>query len=138
MTELPYTGAPDALVRGSADAAGIDLRITEAISMQAGESKMVGTGVNVAIPTGHFGLVVVRSSLGMKGLTLANAAGIIDSDYRGEIKVALHSFVAIDLAAGERVAQMIVVPFAVLTPVNVDVLDDTARGQGGFGSTGTA
>lgn len=101
------------------------------------EAVTVRTGVSVAIPNGHVGLVYMRSSLGVKGVVLANGTGVIDSDYRGEILLKLATLkypVAID--HGERIAQLVIVP--ILTPEleQVQTLDETERGTGGFGSTG--
>lgn len=95
------------------------------------------TGVSVAIPTGYVGLVYVRSSLGARGLMLANGTGVIDSDYRGEIILKLTSHQGgINIGHGERIAQLVIVP--ILTPEleQADCLDETGRGTGGFGSTG--
>lgn len=134
---------PDAKtpVYGSADAAGADLYAcsAEETVIPAGKTVMVPTGVAVAIPKGHVGLVFARSSLGTKrGLAPANKVGVIDADYRGEIMVSLHNHSGEDqtIAPYERVAQMVIVPFVQLQYEEADTLDETQRGAGGFGSTG--
>lgn len=138
--EKTHPGVPDP-VRAHPTDAGMDLTAQfedEAITIDAMESALVGTGIKVAIPPGHVGLVVVRSSLGIKRrIGLANDVGIIDSDYRGEIKLALHnrSPQAQTINRGERVAQLIITPIS-LDPWQEAPLDTTERGPGGFGSTG--
>lgn len=134
---------PDAKtpVYGSQDAAGADLYACspEEMLIQAGKTVMVPTGIAVAIPKGHVGLVFARSSLGTKrGLAPANKVGVIDADYRGEIMVSLHNHSGEDqtIAPYERVAQMVIVPFVQLAYEEADTLDETDRGTGGFGSTG--
>jgi dUTP diphosphatase len=100
----------------------------------------VPTGVAVAIPDGHAGLVLPRSGLASKrGLTLANAPGLIDAGYRGEVICAvvnLDPLEAVEISAGDRIAQLVVVPVAAVTPVFVEELPASTRGAGGFGSTG--
>lgn len=126
---------------GSAEAAGADLYacLDEAVTIAPGEVYWVPTGIALEVPRGCAGLVYARSSLGAKrGLAPANKVGVVDSDYRGEIKVVLlnHSKQTQTLEPGERVAQFVITP--VLTPMyeEVDALTDTSRGTGGFGSTG--
>lgn len=126
---------------GSAEAAGADLYacLEEAVTIQPGEIFWVPTGIALEVPKGCAGLVYARSSMGAKrGLAPANKVGVIDSDYRGEIRVVLlnHSKQPQVLESGERVAQFIITP--VLQPVyeEVEDLTDTDRGAGGFGSTG--
>ena len=126
---------------GSAEAAGADLYacLEEAVTVQPGEVFWVSTGLALEVPKGHAGLVFARSSLGAKrGLAPANKVGVIDSDYRGEVKVVLlnHSKEPQTIGPGERVAQFVIVP--VLQPAFEEVADlsDTHRGEGGFGSTG--
>lgn len=120
--------------------AGADLRATEAVTLAPGERKLVGTGVRVALPEGYVGLVTPRSGLAARsGLSIVNSPGVIDSGYRGEIKVALINLDAatpIELAAGDRIAQLLVIPFVQATFTQVDELDETVRGAGGYGSTG--
>lgn len=126
---------------GSAEAAGADLYacLEEAVTIQPGEVYWVSTGISLEVPKGCAGLVYARSSLGVKrGLAPANKVGVVDSDYRGEVKVVLlnHSKQPQVLEPGERVAQFVITP--VLTPAyeEVEELSDTSRGIGGFGSTG--
>lgn len=126
---------------GSAEAAGADLYacLDAPVSIQPGETAWIPTGIALEVPKGCAGLVYARSSLGAKrGLAPANKVGVIDSDYRGEIRVVLlnHSNQVQTVAPGERVAQFLITP--VLTPAYVEVveLSDTQRGAGGFGSTG--
>ena len=126
---------------GTNEAAGADLYacLEEAVSIAPGEICWVGTGIALEVPKGCAGLIYARSSLGVKrGLAPANKVGVIDSDYRGEIRVVLlnHSNQVQTVFPGERIAQLIITP--VLTPAyeEVDELSDTVRGVGGFGSTG--
>lgn len=126
---------------GSAGAAGADLYacLEETVTILPGETAWIPTGIALEVPVGCAGLVYARSSLGAKrGLAPANKVGVIDSDYRGEIRVVLlnHSKQTQTVQPGERVAQFLITP--VLTPAyeQVDELSDTSRGTGGFGSTG--
>lgn len=119
--------------------AGMDFRITKAVELGAGETRIVPTGVRMAIPEGYVGLCFPRSGLSSyMGVTLANAVGVIDSTYRGEIRAPLHNMTdhAVSLERGERVFQMIVMPYPHVTIDVVESLDDTDRGEGGFGSSG--
>jgi len=120
--------------------AGLDLRAAEGARLEPGERRLVPTGLAVAIPPGHAGLVLPRSGLAMQnGVTVLNAPGLIDSGYRGELKVLLinHGAEPADLARGERIAQLVVQPVAEVKLVEVDRLPESERGAGGFGSTGT-
>jgi len=121
--------------------AGIDLTTRETVTIPPNATKMVGTGVRAAIPEGYFGDVRPRSGMASKrGVTLANTPGVIDSSYRGEILLPLYNldmWHAVTVDAGERVAQMILVPYATCECVEVEELDETERGEGGFGSSGT-
>lgn len=126
---------------GSREAAGADLYacLDAVVTIEAGETAFIPTGLALEVPKGCAGLIYARSSLGAKrGLAPANKVGVIDSDYRGEITVVLHnhSKIAQQIAPGERIAQMLITP--VLTPAYEEVkeLSDTDRGAGGFGSTG--
>lgn len=126
---------------GTNEAAGADLYacLEDTVSIAPGETYWVGTGIALEVPKGCAGLIYARSSMGVKrGLAPANKVGVIDSDYRGEIRVVLlnHSNQVQTVSPGERVAQLIITP--VLTPAyeEVDALSDTVRGEGGFGSTG--
>jgi dUTP pyrophosphatase len=128
--------------RGSEEAAGWDLyacleKNEELIMPKA--SAMIGTGIAVAIPDGYFGGLYARSGLACKqGLRPANCVGVIDSDYRGEIKVCLQndSDNWQKVINGERIAQLIIQPYENVSMEEVDELDDTERGEGGFGHTG--
>jgi dUTP pyrophosphatase len=121
----------------SSEAAGADLRAREAITIDPGQRAAVATGIQVAIPPGHVGLVWPRSGLALRH-GIDTLAGVIDSDYRGEVKVVLvnHGQEPFAVAPGDRIAQLLVqaVAHAVFTPV--PALSVTERGQGGFGSTG--
>lgn len=126
---------------GSAEAAGADLYacLSEPVTIQPGETAWIPTGLALEVPKGCAGLVYARSSLGVKrGLAPANKVGVIDSDYRGEIKVVLlnHGKEVQTIQHGERIAQFLITP--VVTPAYEEVseLSDTDRGTGGFGSTG--
>ncbi|MBE6757712.1 MAG: dUTP diphosphatase [Ruminococcaceae bacterium] len=126
---------------GSAEAAGADLYacLEAPVTIAAGQTVMIPTGVAMAIPAGLVGLVYARSGLATKrGLAPANKVGVIDSDYRGEIFVALHNHgeAAQSVENGERVAQLVLTPYVTAAFQTVDSLDDTVRGAGGFGSTG--
>ncbi len=122
--------------------AGADLRAAEAVELGPGERALIGTGVAIALPDGYAAFVVPRSGLAAKhGITVVNAPGTVDAGYRGEIKVTLlntdrsESFA---VAAGDRIAQLIVMPVTRAVFVPVPELPDSARGAGGFGSTGVS
>lgn len=105
----------------------------------AGETVKVGTGIAMAIPEGYFGAIFARSGLATKqGLRPANCVGVVDSDYRGEVIVALHNDSGVERTVndGDRIAQLVVIPYLGLSFNEVDELPDTERGEGGFGSTG--
>lgn len=125
---------------GTEFSAGADLySAEEEIVINPGETKFIGTGLATAIPEGTVGLIYARSGLACKkGLAPANKVGVIDSDYRGEIKVALHNHGkdAQTVLKGERVAQMVITPYFKVDYVEVNSLSETLRGDGGFGSTG--
>ena len=127
---------------GSPYAAGADLyAVTDGeVTVMPGETKFIGTGIAVELPEGTVGLVYARSGMACKkGLAPANKVGVIDCDYRGEIKVALHNHGTEPqtFGAGERIAQMVVAPYIPVEYEEVDELSDTVRGAGGFGSTGS-
>ena len=127
--------------RGSEQAAGWDLYSNneEAVCVKAHTTVMIGTGLSVAIPDGYFGAVYARSGLATKqGLRPANCVGVIDSDYRGELIVSLHNDTEEErvINPNERVAQLVVMPYLAVEFEEKDVLDDTVRGNNGFGSTG--
>ncbi len=126
---------------GSEFAAGADLYALceEEIVFAPGETKFVKTGLAMEIPEGYAGLIYARSGLACKrGLAPANKVGVIDSDYRGEVMVALHNHSDIEqkIAPKERIAQLVVAPFLKVAFEETDELNETARGEGGFGSTG--
>ena len=126
---------------GSEYAAGADLYAVSdgAITFLPGETKFVHTGLAMEIPVGYAGLVYARSGLATKrGLAPANKVGVIDADYRGEIMVALHNHSEKEqtIESGERIAQLVVTPFLKAEYAEAESLSDTARGEGGFGSTG--
>lgn len=119
--------------------AGLDLYASATTTFEPGTSRKVGTGTRVAIPNGYFGMLLGRSSMGVnRGLRLANSVGIIDSGYRGELIVAMHNDDPRQqvIEEGERVAQLVIVPFAQVILNRVQAFDVTERGEGGFGSSG--
>lgn len=127
--------------RGSAFAAGYDLfaDVTEDVTIEPHETKMIGTGLAMEIPEGYFGGIFARSGLSAKeGLRPANCVGVVDADYRGEIKVALHNDGEVQrvVTPAEKIAQLVVIPFLPVSFNEVSELSDTVRGAGGFGSTG--
>ncbi len=129
--------------RGSAFAAGYDLYAApaagEAVTIAPHTTAMIGTGLAVAIPAGYFGGVFARSGLASKqGLRPANCVGVIDADYRGECTVALHNDTdqPRTIEPGERIAQLVILPFLEAEFAESDALPETDRGAGGFGSTG--
>ena len=126
---------------GTAFSAGADLYACTDLSMSLvpGETKTVPTGIAVEIPEGFVGLVFARSGLATKkGLAPANKVGVIDSDYRGEILVALHnhSSMPVEVQPGDRIAQLVIVPDYTATFTEKEELTESVRGAGGFGSTG--
>ena len=127
---------------GSEGAAGYDLYACAdaEVTVPAHSTVMIHTGLAFTLPEGTFGAVFARSGLAAKqGLRPANCVGVIDSDYRGEVMVALHNDCAEErtVKAGERVAQMVLLPFIPMELDETDELPDTLRGAGGFGSTGS-
>ena len=133
----PEATLPEAHHRGDA---GLDLRASVDAEVLPGERVMIPTGLAVAIPDGHAGFVLPRSGLASKqGLTLANAPGLIDAGYRGEIIVAtvnLDRTESVKIAKGDRIAQLVIVALPDIAPGWVEQLPDSDRGTGGFGSTG--
>ena len=126
---------------GSEEAAGADLRacVDTPVTLKPGERAMIPTGLRMAIPSGYEGQVRPRSGLAArKGLTVLNSPGTIDADYRGDVKVILINLGQdeVQIARGERIAQLIIAPVTRVDFCNVESLDDTERGHGGFGSTG--
>ena len=126
--------------KGSQHAAGYDLYSTETVSIRPHETVLIGTGWAMEFPIGYFGAIYARSGLATKaGLRPANCVGVIDSDYRGEVKVALHNDTNTlkTVTAGDRIAQLIVMDYFFISDFEeVNVLSDTSRSEGGFGSTG--
>ena len=125
---------------GSPYAAGADLYSAESEMVIAPHTTVfIGTGIAMEIPEGYMGLIFARSGLSCKRhLAPANKVGVVDSDYRGEVKVALHnhSNEPQKIDAGERIAQLVITPFLAVNFEEAESLDDTTRGEGGFGSTG--
>lgn len=127
--------------RGSASAAGYDLYacLDAPVVIEPGKTVKIGTGITAALPEGTFAACFARSGLASKqGLRPANCVGVVDSDYRGEYIVALYndSDEPRTVSDGDRIAQLVVLPFLAVTFLETDALPDTARGAGGFGSTG--
>lgn len=120
--------------------AGYDLFAAEAAVLEPGERASVGTGIAVAIPDGHAGLVLPRSGLALRhGIALVNAPGLIDAGYRGELRVLLLNTdraAAFEIAPGDRIAQLVIARVEAPEVLEVASLDETARGAAGFGSTG--
>jgi dUTP pyrophosphatase len=120
--------------------AGLDLYSTEGAHLGPGERWSVGTGIALEIPEGHAGLVLPRSGLAREhGIALVNSPGLIDAGYRGEVRVLLLNTdpaETVRIEAGARIAQLVVAPVAIAAPVEVTELSDSARGEGGFGSSG--
>ena len=125
---------------GTVDSAGADLYavLDNELSIEPGETKVIPTGLSMAIPKGYVGLIYARSSLGTKkGLAPANKVGVIDADYRGEVKVVLfnQSNETQIISPEERIAQIIITPYVKVDFEEVNELSETKRGNGGFGST---
>ncbi|QAY61915.1 dUTP diphosphatase [Microbacterium protaetiae] len=120
--------------------AGADLVSAEALRLEPGQRALVGTGVRIALPDGYVAFVVPRSGLATKhGITIVNAPGTVDAGYRGELKVTLlntDAREAYEIAVGDRIAQLVIMPVSRARFIPVDALDESARGEGGFGSTG--
>lgn len=128
--------------RGTSGAAGFDLYacITEPLTLKKGDTALIPTGIAIAVPEGYAAFIHSRSGLSIKrGICLLNSVGVIDSDYRGEICVGVIK--ATDepytIEPNERIAQMVIKPVETPELIETDELDSTARGEGGFGSTGT-
>ena len=141
FTRLPSN--PDLPLPGRATehAAGYDVRSAEAVVLEPGEIRLVATGLVMELPEGMECQVRPRSGLALKhGITLPNSPGTIDPDYRGELRVIMQNLGsdAVTLDRGERIAQLVFAKFEVPDVVEVDEVSETARGTGGFGSTGTA
>lgn len=135
---------PEAVIPtyGSEYAAGADLYacIKEPVTIAPGETTLIKTGLAMEIPVGYAGLIYARSGLASKkGLAPANKVGVVDADYRGEVMVALHNHSNVDATVEpkERIAQLVIAPYLTATFMETENLNDTVRGEGGFGSTGT-
>jgi dUTP pyrophosphatase len=136
---LPHGRGLNLPARATAGAAGADLVSAEETTIAPGQVHAVATGIAIAIPEGYEGQVRPRSGLALKhGVTVLNAPGTIDADYRGEVKVILinHGREPFRIARGDRIAQLVVAPVTSTRFDRVEALIDTARGSGGFGSTG--
>lgn len=122
--------------------AGVDLYSTDTVTIQPGERVLVGTGIAIELPFGTVGLIHPRSGLALKqGLSIVNAPGTVDADYRGELKVCLINLdprEPIEITRGDRIAQLVVQKVELFDFEVVDDLDDTVRGTGGYGSTGVS
>ncbi len=132
---------PDAIIptKGSDAAAGVDLYAPRALAIHPGCNGVVDTGLAIEIPDGYFGAIFARSGMAIrKGLRLANSVGVIDADYRGSLKVVLHNDTDIirPVQEGDRIAQLVILPYEKIEFSEVEELTDTHRGDGGFGSTG--
>ena len=124
--------------RGSKDAAGLDLYCPFHIKVPADSQKKILLGISVEIPQGYMGLLVPRSSMSKTPLRCANSVGIIDADYRGELSIAYENISCSDytIFRGDRIAQLIIVPIAIVDVEEAQTLSETERGDGGYGSTG--
>jgi dUTP pyrophosphatase len=141
ITRLPHGAGLDLPTYASADAAGLDLRAAEDATLAPGARALIATGFAIALPRGYEAQIRPRSGLAAKhGVTVLNSPGTIDADYRGEVKVILinHGPEPFAIVRGDRIAQMVVAPVTRATLSEVTALDETARGAGGFGSTGKA
>lgn len=134
----PYAILPRYATSGAA-AMDLSACLDDAITLAPGQRAIVPTGISMAIPPMHVGLLFARSGLAInKGICLANGVGVIDSDYRGEVKVGLINLSdePHTIQHGQRIAQLAVMPVTLVHPTEVEELDDTSRGIGGLGSTG--
>ena len=139
VKRLPHGEGLDLPAYATAGAAGMDVLAAEDVTLAPGERHAVATGLAIAIPQGYEIQVRPRSGLALNhGITVPNAPGTIDSDYRGEITVILinHGQTAFEIRRGDRVAQLVLAPVVRASWLKVEELDETARGEGGFGSTG--
>lgn len=134
---------PEAIIpkRATQGSAGMDLSacIEKPMVLEPGQRALIPTGIAAAIPPGAAGMIYARSSLGVRhGVALSNGVGVVDSDYRGEIQVGLCNFSSepFTIQPGERIAQLVLHPVLMPEVCEVEELDDTLRGEGGFGSTG--
>ena len=134
--KIPFIG-PYPLTRSTEGSAGYDVRTIENAQIFPGSSHQFKTGLKLAIPSGYVGLIEPRSGLSFKNC-VENGAGVIDSDYRGEIRIHLynHGSGTVDIQAGDRIAQLLIQAHEIPEFISVNSLDQTDRGEGGFGSTG--
>lgn len=144
MTEIKYqipSGDKElAPIRATAQSAGLDFKASEEVTIPAHSTAIVKTGVICEIPENHVGLLAIRSSMAAKRrFMMANGVGIIDADFRGEIGVIIYNAApeAQTIEKYQRIAQMVISPFYMGTPVSCEDLSETTRGAGGYGSTGT-
>lgn len=139
VMRLPHGEGLDLPAYATDGAAGMDVLAAEDVILPPGARHAVATGLAVAIPPGFEIQVRPRSGLALKhGISVPNAPGTIDSDYRGEVKVILinHGAVSFEVRRGDRIAQLVLAPVTRASWLTVEQLDETARGEGGFGSTG--
>jgi dUTP pyrophosphatase len=143
IERLPHAEGLPLPAYETAGSAGMDLRAAlgefETVVLEPGQRKLIPTGLKIALEPGHEAQVRPRSGLALKhGVTCLNAPGTIDSDYRGEVGVILvnHGELPFEIKRGERIAQMVIARYEQARMVEVEAVDDTARGAGGFGSTG--
>ncbi|MGP1543989.1 MAG: dUTP diphosphatase [Candidatus Fimenecus sp.] len=127
--------------RATEGSAGLDLcaDIEKSVVLKNGDTAVISTGIAIEIPKGYAAYIFARSGLSIKhGITLLNAVGVIDSDYRGEIKVGVINLKkdTYEIKQGERIAQLVIMPVSLMPIKEVQYLSDTERGSGGFGSTG--
>lgn len=139
LKRLPHGHGLDLPAYASEGAAGMDVLAAEAVTLKTGQRHAVATGLSMAIPQGYEIQVRPRSGLALKhGITVPNTPGTIDSDYRGELKIILinHGSDDFPIARGDRIAQLVIAPVVQAEWEEVEELDETVRGEGGFGSTG--
>lgn len=139
LKRLPHGHGLDLPAYASEGAAGMDVLAAEAVTLKTGQRHAVATGLSMAIPQGYEIQVRPRSGLALKhGITVPNTPGTIDSDYRGELKIILinHGSDDFPIARGDRIAQLVIAPVVRAEWEEVEELDETVRGEGGFGSTG--
>ena len=142
ITRLPHGADLPLPAYETAGSAGLDLRaaVDDPVRLAPGERRLVPTGIAIALPEGFEAQIRPRSGLALRhGISIVNAPGTVDSDYRGEVSVVLINLgqAPVTVARGDRIAQMVVTPVARVTWDEVEALDTTERGAGGYGSTGT-
>lgn len=142
ITSMPHARGLNLPAYATEQSAGVDLEaaVESPVTFKSGERQLIPTGLAIALPSGFEAQIRPRSGLALKnGITVLNSPGTIDADYRGEIKVILINLgqESFTVERGMRIAQMVIAPHAHVAWQNVEKLDDTERGSGGFGSTGT-